>query len=349
MPASAPRTRCGRARGTMFTADLAGLTVLPGAGLLPGRPGLRSRSRGRLQGRKRQPRLRRQGSTARSRSTSRPLRRSHPTPAHRKPPGANTFSFASRRGRGRPTHRLGRRHPGPDGRRGRTHPCREGFSVRFRDYRAWGDNLFYNEETEQIRAEGSVVLMRGNEVLRGSRLELELKTETASVFDVEGNLGADYFFTGSAVHKLSDERFTILDAQFTACEATDWQGSGLELPRQEGRRERERLREDPRRVLRVKNATGRLPALHAVAGEELPGQRLPHAEARLLHPPGTLSRHRLLLGNQPELRRHIQRRPLRRRPGQRRECVFHAALLGAGNRVSGTTPARQPRASSTAT
>ncbi len=109
---------------------------------------------------------------------------------------------------------------GPIGEPGE-HALSGGFSVHFRDYRAWGDDLFYDQETEQIRANGSIVLIRGNEVLRGSRLELDLKTETASIFDVEGNLGADYFFTGAAMHKLSDERFTILDAQFTACEAED--------------------------------------------------------------------------------------------------------------------------------
>ena len=109
---------------------------------------------------------------------------------------------------------------GPIGEPGE-HALSGGFSVRVRDYRAWGDELFYDQETEQIRAEGSIVLIRGNEVLRGSRLELDLATETASIFDVEGNLGADYFFTGAVVHKLSEERFTILDAQFTACEVED--------------------------------------------------------------------------------------------------------------------------------
>ncbi len=109
---------------------------------------------------------------------------------------------------------------GPIGEPGE-HALSGGFSVRFRDYQAWGDDLFYDQETEQIRAEGSIVLIRGNEVLRGSRLELDLATETASIFDVEGNLGTDYFFTGAAVHKLSDERFTILDAQFTACEVEE--------------------------------------------------------------------------------------------------------------------------------
>jgi len=144
-----------------------------------------------------------------------------PEPGPPKPPGASTFSFRieDEAGGGQLTGWAGDMQ-GPIDEPGE-HTLSGGFSVRFRDYRAWGDTLFYNDETEHIRAEGSVVLMRGNEVLRGSRLELDPRTETASVFDVEGNLGTDYFFTGSAVHKLSDERFTILDAQFTACEATD--------------------------------------------------------------------------------------------------------------------------------
>ena len=142
-----------------------------------------------------------------------------PDPGPPQPPDATTFSFGIEddAGGGQLTGWAGSMQ-GPIDEQGE-HTLSGGFSVRIRDYRAWGEKLFYNEETEQIRAEGSVVLMRGNEVLRGSRLELDPRTETASVFDVEGNLGADYFFTGAAVHKLSDERFTILDAQFTACEA----------------------------------------------------------------------------------------------------------------------------------
>ncbi len=144
-----------------------------------------------------------------------------PDPGPPKPDGAAEFEFSieDEAGGGQLTGWAGTMQ-GPVGEPGE-HTLSGGFSVRFRDYRAWGDKLFYDEETERIRAEGSVVLMRGNEVLKGSRLELDLRTETASVFDVEGNLGTDYFFTGSAVHKLSDERFTILDARFTACEATD--------------------------------------------------------------------------------------------------------------------------------
>ena len=64
---------------------------------------------------------------------------------------------------------------------------------------------------------------------------------------------------------------------------------------------------------------------------------------------GPLSRHRLLLGDQQELRRHPQRRPLRRRPGRRRECLLGEALLGRWEPSFATGPARGPRASSTAT
>lgn len=96
-----------------------------------------------------------------------------------------------------------------------------GFSIRLRDLRASGETAFYDRENETLRAEGDVTLSRGNEVLRGSRLELDLTSGTESIFDVQGNIGTDYFFTGSAVHRVSEERFTILDAEFTACEAED--------------------------------------------------------------------------------------------------------------------------------
>ena len=144
-----------------------------------------------------------------------------PDPGPPKPADSSEFSFSidDESGGGQLVGWAGSMQ-GPIGEPGE-HTLSGGFSVHFRDSRAWGDSLFYDQETEQIRADGSIVFIRGNEVLRGSRLELDLATETASIFEVEGNLGTDYFFTGAAVHKLSEERFTILDAQFTACEVED--------------------------------------------------------------------------------------------------------------------------------
>ena len=144
-----------------------------------------------------------------------------PDPGPPKPADAFEFDFRieDEAGGGRLTGWAGSMQ-GPTGEPGE-HTLSGGFSVHFRDYRAWGDKAVYNEETEHIRAEGPVVLMRGNEVLRGSRLELDLATETASVFDVEGNIGTDFFFSGAAIHKHGEDRFTILDAQFTACEVED--------------------------------------------------------------------------------------------------------------------------------
>ncbi|MCY3965780.1 MAG: LPS assembly protein LptD [Acidobacteria bacterium] len=97
----------------------------------------------------------------------------------------------------------------------------EGFSIRLRDLQASGETAFYDPENQTLRAEGNVTLSRGNEVLQGSRLELDLTSETASVFDVEGSIGTDFFFSGSAIHAHGEDRFTILDAQFTACEVED--------------------------------------------------------------------------------------------------------------------------------
>ncbi len=99
------------------------------------------------------------------------------------------------------------------------HVLTGGFEIRFRDYLASGDRAVYDRANERFQAEGSVVLVRGDEVLRGSRLEVNLADETASVFEVEGALGSDYFFRGAAIHKLGEDRYTILDGEFSACEA----------------------------------------------------------------------------------------------------------------------------------
>ena len=135
------------------------------------------------------------------------------------PPGATSFTFAveDESGPGQVEGWAG----AMDGVSEERHTLSNGFWIRFRDSQVSGDRAVYDAVNERFEAEGPVVLMRGNEVLRGSRLEFDVAAETASIFDAEGNIGADLFFTGAAVHMLSEDRFTILDAQFTACEVED--------------------------------------------------------------------------------------------------------------------------------
>ncbi len=137
------------------------------------------------------------------------------------PAGATTFTFQVEDESGSGTVEgwagLIRFEPGETNR----HILSDGFSFRFRDYGASGDRAVYDHDNETLRAEGDVTLSRGNEVLQGSHFDLDLATETASVFDVEGNIGTDFFFSGSAIHAHGEDRFTILDAQFTACEVED--------------------------------------------------------------------------------------------------------------------------------
>lgn len=135
------------------------------------------------------------------------------------PPGAFTFSFAveDESGSGRVEGWAGAMEGTVD----EKHVLSNGFWIRLRDSQVSGDRAVYDPVNERFEAEGPVVLMRGNEVLRGSRLEVDVEAETASIFDADGNIGTDLFFTGAAVHMLSEDRFTILDAQFTACEVED--------------------------------------------------------------------------------------------------------------------------------
>ena len=135
------------------------------------------------------------------------------------PPGATSFSFAveDESGSGQVEGWAG----AMEGTFEEQHTLSNGFWIRLRDSQVSGDRAVYDHANERFEAEGAVVLMRGNEVLRGSRLEFDVGAETASIFDAEGNIGTDLFFTGAAVHMLSEDRFTILDAQFTACEVED--------------------------------------------------------------------------------------------------------------------------------
>ena len=135
------------------------------------------------------------------------------------PPDATTFSFAveDESGPGQVEGWAG----AMEGTFEEQHTLSSGFWIRLRDYQVSGERAMYDHANERFEAEGPVVLMRGNEVLRGSRLEFDVAAETASIFDADGNIGTDYFFTGAAVHMLSEDRFTILDAQFTACEVED--------------------------------------------------------------------------------------------------------------------------------
>lgn len=135
------------------------------------------------------------------------------------PPGANTFSFAieDESGPGLVEGWAG----AMAGTSEEKHTLSNGFWIRLRDYQVSGDRAVYDQANERFEADGPVVLTRGNEVLRGSGLEVDVAAETASIFDANGNIGTDYFFTGAAVHMLSEDRFTILDAQFTACEVED--------------------------------------------------------------------------------------------------------------------------------
>ncbi len=138
------------------------------------------------------------------------------------PPGATSFSFAieDESGGGQVEGWAGALE-GMFDEQQRKQMLSNGFSVRLRDYQVSGDRAVYDHVNERFEAEGPVVLVLGNEVLRGSRLEFDVAAETASIFDADGNIGTDYFFTGTAVHMLSEDRFTILDAQFTACEVED--------------------------------------------------------------------------------------------------------------------------------
>ena len=60
-----------------------------------------------------------------------------------------------------------------------------GVKVTQKDQQATGNNAFVNMETEKITLSGNVVLTQGENVLRGSKLNIDMKTGEAQLFSAD--------------------------------------------------------------------------------------------------------------------------------------------------------------------
>ena len=104
-----------------------------------------------------------------------PSRRADPTPVHPSPPTLRSFTFSidDESGGGRNSPAGPALIQGPIGEPQQNMRCRAGSRSAFRDYRAWGDEpgSTTSENRTVSGPRGRSSLIRGNEVLRGSRLE----------------------------------------------------------------------------------------------------------------------------------------------------------------------------------
>jgi LPS-assembly protein len=75
---------------------------------------------------------------------------------------------------------------------------------------------FWNEEMRVI-AEGNVVYEQGDQKIIATRLEADLRTKTGRFFNAHGRTGADLYFYGDVLEKISEDTYVVEGGVFTSC------------------------------------------------------------------------------------------------------------------------------------
>lgn len=83
--------------------------------------------------------------------------------------------------------------------------------------RLQADHAEYNTATRDLIATGNVVLDQADQRITGKRLEMNLDTQTGTMYDVFGYVPPQIFFWGTKLEKLGKDEYRIHDGTFTEC------------------------------------------------------------------------------------------------------------------------------------
>lgn len=89
--------------------------------------------------------------------------------------------------------------------------------IRYGDMRLQADEVEYDDSTHQCRAHGNVVLEEAGVRLSGERLELNLETRLATVYEAHGEMEPDLILEAERLEKIGEDRYRIVDATVTSC------------------------------------------------------------------------------------------------------------------------------------
>ena len=94
------------------------------------------------------------------------------------------------------------------------------------------DKVLFYDKTRDVIAEGGVVLIEGEDILRCDRLEFNIDTKKGTVY--QGRLflkKKNFHITGSKAEKLGEQEYRVYDATLTSCNARvpDWKFSAKRL------------------------------------------------------------------------------------------------------------------------
>lgn len=92
--------------------------------------------------------------------------------------------------------------------------------ILYKDMTVQADKVIFYDKTKDVVAEGGVVLMEGEDILRCDRLELNIETKRGTVY--QGKLflkQKNFHVTGSKMEKLGESEYRVHDATLTTCDA----------------------------------------------------------------------------------------------------------------------------------
>jgi len=100
------------------------------------------------------------------------------------------------------------------------------------DKKLIADFVRFNSKTMEALAEGHVMMTAGEDVLTGSRIEIDLKTETGAIYDASIFLKENHFYIkGNKIQKVGKETYTAHKASISACDGDvpAWKITGKNL------------------------------------------------------------------------------------------------------------------------
>lgn len=107
-----------------------------------------------------------------------------------------------------------------------------GVTITKKDKKLVADFVHFDQKSMQVLAKGHVMLTSGNDVLTGNRMEMDLNTETGTIYNGTVFFKKNHFYIkGNKIKKISDKSYTADSACFSTCDGPDpsWKITGKNL------------------------------------------------------------------------------------------------------------------------
>jgi len=91
-------------------------------------------------------------------------------------------------------------------------------AIEYQDVEITADRITYNLKTNDVEAQGNVIVDRGPNRLSADRVIMNLETKTGTFFNARASLEPSIYFSGDVLEKIDDDTFKITDGIFTSCD-----------------------------------------------------------------------------------------------------------------------------------